>query len=93
MNRRSVLSTLVLWSGWSLLGRAQRVAPPPPSGPELFAVVTDGSTTGLYHTRDCAWVVNHSRLLFTQEDMEKRYFRPHCLCVTGKEGMPPCSSR
>jgi hypothetical protein len=24
-------------------------------------------------------------------EAERRYFRPHCLCITGKDEMPPCA--
>jgi hypothetical protein len=84
---------VLLFAATAVVKVEQRQAPPDLSGvPELFAVVTDGSTTGLYHTKDCAWVTNHLRLLFTEADMKKRYFRPHCLCITGKEGLPPCDA-
>jgi hypothetical protein len=90
--RRLLLSMLSLLGGAVGLSAAtrQRVKPQVYQGPELFAIVTDAQATALYHTRDCQWVLNRGHLLFSEEDLKKRYFLPHCVCVKEKAGAPKC---
>lgn len=59
---------------------------------EFVYVVTDDTATGLYHHKDCAWLRNHTMRGYAADEAKKRYFQPHCLCITGKEDVPPCES-
>jgi hypothetical protein len=71
----------------------QAQAPPGPVA-DLTAVsiVTGANATGLYHRDGCAWLKNVPTLRFTVTDAETRHFQPHCLCVAGKDGLPPCEA-
>jgi hypothetical protein len=55
-------------------------------------LITDGDgATALYHRAGCPWLklgggVKPMKL----SEARKRFFQPHCLCITGREGAPPC---
>jgi hypothetical protein len=71
----------------------QTQAPPGPVA-DLAAVsiVTGASATGLYHRDGCAWLRDVPTLRFTVTDAKTRHFQPHCLCIAGKDGVPPCEA-
>jgi micrococcal nuclease len=58
--------------------------------PKSVIVDTGPKATGLYHRDTCAWLNGANRRVFTLEEATKRYFQPHCLCLTGTDG--PASS-
>lgn len=68
---------------------------PPTSGrsrTEMVYIVTGSKATGLYHRKDCPWISDAPKQIFMLYEAKERYFQPHCLCVTGKEGTPPCDA-
>lgn len=68
---------------------------PPTSGgsrTEMVYIVTGTKATGLYHRKDCPWLRDASMQIFMLHEAKSRYFQPHCLCTTGKEGTPPCEA-
>jgi hypothetical protein len=70
---------------------ATQVPPTPVDTPlTTVYVVTGPNTTALYHRSGCKWLLSGGTMPFTMAEAEKRYFQPHCLCINGKEGIPPC---
>jgi hypothetical protein len=79
-----------------VLAEAVQQAPPgdQPSLSMVF-VVAGGPATALYHRALCPWLKVSGAVLasYSPAEAEKRYFQPHCLCIVGEEGVPPCSAR
>jgi hypothetical protein len=56
-------------------------------------LVLDGpNASGLYHRRGCPWLRGGNVTGYTVDEAKRRYFQPHCGCITGKEGVPPCEA-
>jgi hypothetical protein len=71
----------------------QQAQPKPPAlEPEIVYLVTGVRATGLFHRKDCLWLKDAPQHPMVQSEAVKRYFQAHCLCITGKEGVPPCAS-
>ena len=66
-------------------GAQQRLTPP-----STVHIVTEGQTVALYHRESCSWVRQGASTAFTIEDAKKRHYLPHCLCISGNDGPPPC---
>lgn len=62
----------------------------PLQAPDTVFIVTGAQATALYHRQGCAWLRSGAPTALTLEEARKRYFQPHCLCIVGKEGTPPC---
>lgn len=75
-------------------GEQQQVQPgAKTTDPDMVYIVTGARTTGLYHRKDCPWVRDASSTqIFILHEAKERYFQAHCLCITGKEGTPPCAA-
>jgi hypothetical protein len=74
---------------------AQQVAPVPLSGAEpttVYVVLSGSGATALYHRADCPWLKLGTPTAYAVEEAKKRYFQPHCLCLTGHDGTPPCTA-
>jgi hypothetical protein len=73
---------------------AQSQGQPPPvgTGGAMVYIVTGTKATGLYHTKDCPWLRDANMQIFMLHEAKERYFQPHCLCIVGKEGTPPCDA-
>lgn len=73
--------------------QAQQV-PPNSDVPSLSTVFVVGgpAATALYHRALCPWLKVNGAVLstYTVAEAEKRYFQPHCLCIAGHDGVPPC---
>jgi hypothetical protein len=84
--------SIVLVVAFLVRATAQQQVQPPAVGAETESVhiVVGPRTTGLYHRKGCAWLQNAATLTFTLTEARNRYFQAHCLCMTGKEGVPPC---
>lgn len=89
-----VIALLGLLAVGSIAAPAQQQVQPgsAPAAAEFVYVVTDDTATGLYHHKDCTWLRNHTMRGYAVDEAKKRYFQPHCLCTTGKEGNPPCDA-
>jgi hypothetical protein len=94
MTRLRMLYGVIVVCAAALNTAAARQQVQPGSTPptEFVYIVTDDKATALYHRANCAWAKNATVRGFSEEEAKKRYFQPHCLCITGKEGMPPCAS-
>src|SRR3982751_3030778 len=56
-------------------------------------LVLDGpNASGLYHRRGCPWLRGGNVTGYTVDEAKRRYFQPHCACITGKEDLPPCEA-
>lgn len=88
------VSALLASASLSLSSPIQQVRPSsPPVAPVEFVYIDIGeNTSGLFHQKDCPWVKNTTIRGFSPDEAKKRYFQPHCLCITGKEDVPPCES-
>lgn len=62
----------------------------PLQAPDKVFIVTGAQATALYHRQGCAWLRSGAPTALTLEEARKRYFQPHCQCIAGKEGAPPC---
>lgn len=65
------------------------------SEPDQVVVIQGAMATGLYHRTTCPWVVralDSDARKFPLADAKQRYFHPHCLCITGREGRSPCGN-
>ena len=75
-----------------------QATPEPPAGelpsPSAVFVVAGPPATALYHRVLCPWLNAKAAILttYTVAEAEKRFFQPHCLCITGREGVPPCTA-
>ena len=78
----------------ALLALVLQAQAPPGAVADLTSVsiVTGANTTGLYHRDGCAWLKDAPVQRFTVGDANARHFQPHCLCMTGKDGRPPCEA-
>jgi len=56
--------------------------------PTDVIVDTGPRATALYHRDTCPLLVGASRQAHTLTEAQKRYYQPHCLCITGNEGLP-----
>jgi len=75
--------------------QAAQTQPMPEQSPPTSVFVIGGSpATGLYHRVLCPWLNVKGAMLttYTIEEAQKRYFQPHCLCIAGHEGVPPCKA-
>ena len=63
------------------------------SEPAVVHLVLGGpGTSALYHRDTCPLVLNGGvTSSMGLDDAKKRYFRPHCACITGQEAEPPCT--
>jgi hypothetical protein len=62
--------------------------------PTQVLIVTGPNMTALYHRELCPWLKNGGGLVSMKiDDARQRYFQPHCLCIAGHEGVPPCDQR
>lgn len=88
---------LLLTSISALFPEQQQVQPGAPTSPlpEPTHVIVDVGerTTALYHRDQCEWVRGLAATKrFTVIEAKKRYFQPHCQCITGRDTVPPCES-
>jgi hypothetical protein len=67
-------------------GFAQQPETGPLLAPSTVIIDVGPRTTALYHRDTCPWLTGAARQVFTLEEAKKRYFHPHCLCLTGKDG-------
>lgn len=90
-NRLLAVFTVVVSVGSSAF--VQQVQPKPAAlEPDIVYLVTGVRTTGLFHRKDCPWLKDATLHPMVQSEAVKRYFQAHCLCITGKEGLPPCDA-
>jgi hypothetical protein len=60
--------------------------------PSTVYIVTGAQTTALYHRDGCDWLRSGPLTPMALAEAQKRYFQPHCLCIAGKDGKPPCEA-
>ncbi len=77
----------------------QQMQPGAPAGavqlpdPTVVVVDTGPNATALYHRDSCSWLrAGTTTIRFVPAEAKKRYFQPHCLCIAGHEGVPPCET-
>lgn len=58
--------------------------------PATVHIVTGANATALYHREGCAALRAGPTARLTLAEAQKRFFQPHCLCIAGEEGAPPC---
>jgi hypothetical protein len=87
MKRLATIAALLLLS---VVGIAQQ----PLIQPTTAYIVTGPEMTALYHRESCPWVkrAGGAVSVLSLKDAKERYFRPHCLCITGREDVPPCDT-
>ena len=92
----ALLSCVVL--GLSALAQSPAQVQPTASAaltePALVQIeVSPRMMTALYHRATCPWLrASHSQVRqFEIAEAKKRYYQPHCECITGKDGIPPCA--
>jgi hypothetical protein len=56
--------------------------------PEVVTVDIGPRATALYHRDTCPWLNGAIRQNHVLSEAQKRYFLPHCLCLTGKDSSP-----
>ena len=94
MRQTACLAVLALLSvGWSSRqvqpGSATSLVLPEPT---VVVVDTGPNATALFPRDSCSWLRNGSpSLRLVPAEAKKRYFQPHCLCIAGQEGVPPCT--
>jgi hypothetical protein len=58
----------------------------------VYLVLGGPDASGLYHRDNCPLILKGGVTSSMQlEDAQKRYFRPHCACIAGREAEPPCT--
>lgn len=63
--------------------------------PDQVVLIQGPMATGLYHRTTCPWVaraLDSDARVFRITDAKERYFQPHCLCISGREGQAPCGN-
>lgn len=67
-----------------------------PAEPKLVLIeVGARMMTALYHRPGCPWVRGGGDSEIRQFEIaeaKKRYYQPHCECITGKASVPPCGA-
>lgn len=78
---------------FSSLGLTQAQSPKPLRLPYYVYVDVGEKATALYHRDSCPWlsIALSAHKQFTPADAEKRYYRPHCKCISGVESLWPCA--
>jgi hypothetical protein len=59
--------------------------------PSTVFLVTGQNATALYHRAGCPWLRLGGNQSLGIEEAKKRYFQPHCQCISGRDGVPPCT--
>ena len=59
--------------------------------PTTVFLVTGQNATALYHRAGCPWLRLGGNQPLSIEEAKKRYFQPHCQCISGKDSTPPCT--
>jgi hypothetical protein len=59
--------------------------------PSTVFLVTGQNATALFHRAGCPWLRLGGNQSLAIEEAKKRYFQPHCQCVSGKDSVPPCT--
>src|SRR5688572_4779233 len=60
--------------------------------PSTVFIVTGANATALYHRQGCPALLTGGNSFLTLSEAQKRHFQPHCACITGKDGAPPCDA-
>ena len=58
--------------------------------PQTVFLVTGERMTALYHRALCPWLKMGENHPLAIDEAKKRYYQPHCLCISTTDGVPPC---
>src|SRR5262249_32399445 len=58
--------------------------------PTTVFLVTGANATALYHRTGCPWLRQGANRPLALDEAKKRYFQPHCQCISGRDSLPPC---
>lgn len=57
----------------------------------VFLVLSGPDTSALYHRQGCPVLSATGASFMSLKDAKARYFQPHCACIFGHDGAPPCA--
>jgi hypothetical protein len=96
---RRILACVAVFASLSAGSSTQQVQPGATAAsaalaePAVVVIDTGTRATALYHRDTCSWLKGStSTLRFAPAEARRRYFQPHCPCISGNDTDPPCAS-